>query len=966
MTTTNDFQIYPDYYSSHAETKKRNEKVQTNPRYRYFCQKHFTAGDGEQFEQYRFLKDSNYVDKNVNPVNNIFSNQITPIWEKFSNVDCDSVDNTFKYIFHKFKKGIFVKIKDNKLAVFLPFSKASFTNEWSHMIETPSMEFLQSITEKEGYKFNPKKVNQNVEDWYSNNCLVRYEYPINESDCNIDNLKNMLEELVEKRDVPDCEFFVNKRDFPIITKDGTEPYNHIWDTDDKPLISHAYEKYIPILGMSTSSRYADIAIPNHNDWARVQSYENKWFPRTSSDYNDDFDQTKWEDKLETAVFRGGSTCHGVTVDTNLRLKAAHISSKNFKDKDKVPFLNAGITEWNLRARKIEGCDKLQTIDVESLEFGLCDFMSSQEQANYKYILHIDGHVTAFRLSMELAMRSVVLIVESQWSNWYSKMLEPYVHYVPVSFDLSDIFEKIKWCKQNDEKCKQISENARKFYEKYLCKNGILDHLQHTVVSICNKMKQPVESMVNHVDSMVEKEYWSVLKEQETYYQTDKGVDYVFQIPPIIKSHGLFVGVHEVVKKVIHESEFEKVAQKGKILFENKMSRVIHCCIANFHMAVKCTDDSRKSREHKHEAFIGTNYINKMCKKIPNFSYTFGTYCTSHSTKVISEYIQGQTLHQYLTSDKFKIPEFYNIITQLSFALKMAQQKYGFVHNDLTPWNIVLFRPPSVVEIEYKTSSDSVSTIKTKVIPTIIDYGKSNCTNHDFYKETSNSSIQDIITLILTCVKTMIQSKRTKDEFTCIVGLMNFLSNSGYMKGEIKSFKDLKKFLRVNSKYSELISSDKKTLNTKCPLDLINYLKTKVYIQHKNYFCPFMDKSSSKQVFNYIFCKDFDERLETYIREIETIKTTNLDDPNQPYMLYYNYKTSEKTNTSLLNELERFLQVNNKQISHCKCITKLKEIIQSVVKQYKKQINEKYGKNKHSDLEIYDYSEIHEENLNQKN
>jgi len=909
MTTTNGFQIYPDYYSSHSETQKRDEKVQTNPRYRYFCQKHFTAGDEDQFDQYRFLKDTDYVDKKVNLQNNIFKDHVTPVWDKFTNVKTESVDQTFKYIFNKFKKGIFVKIKDNKLAVFLPFSKANFTNEWSHMINKPSMEFLKSVTEKEGYKFNPKRVNQNVEDWYSNNCLVRYEFPINESDCNVDNLKNMLEELVDNRDVPDCEFFVNKRDFPIITKDGTEPYNHIWNSDDQPLVSHNYEKYIPILGMSTSARYADIAIPNHNDWARVQSSENKWFPRTSSDYSDRFDQTKWEDKIETAVFRGGTTCPGVTIETNMRLKAAYLSSKNLNDVDGIPFLNAGITEWNLRTRKIEGSNELQTIDVESLGFGLADFMSTQDQSNHKYILHIDGHVTAFRLSMELAMRSVVLMVDSQWNNWYSKSLEPYVHYVPVAFDLSDLLEKIKWCKQNDSKCKQIAQNARTFYETYLCKQGILDHLQKTVVDICSEMNQSKCEMSNPVDAMVEKEYWSVLKDQEKYYSTDKKISEIFEIPPVIKTYGLFEGIHEVVKKVISESEFEIVAQKGKMLFENKLSRVLHCSFANFHMAVKCTEDYRKSREHKHEAFIGTNYMNKMCKTIPNFAYTFGTYCTADSTKVISEYIPGQTLHQYLTSDKFKIPEFHTIIVQLSLALKMAQQRYGFVHNDLTPWNIVLFRPPSLVNIEYDVGTEQVYSIKTKVIPTIIDYGKSNCTGHNFYKDTSASSINDIITLILTCAKTMITTQRTKEEFTCIVALVNFLSNSGYMKGEIKSFKDLKKFLRANSRYADLLSSDKKNMNEKCPMDLVKYLKTKVYIQPKNCFTPFMDKTSSLQVFNYLFCKDFDERSKTYLDVVDKIK-------------------NNKTLTSLLNDFIRFLQVNNREESCQSTIHTIKSVIQT--------------------------------------
>ncbi len=37
-----------------------------------------------------------------------------------------STINTFDYVFNKFKKGIFVKIVDNKVVTFLPFSKHGY------------------------------------------------------------------------------------------------------------------------------------------------------------------------------------------------------------------------------------------------------------------------------------------------------------------------------------------------------------------------------------------------------------------------------------------------------------------------------------------------------------------------------------------------------------------------------------------------------------------------------------------------------------------------------------------------------------------------------------------------------------------------------------------------------------------------------------------------------------------------
>ena len=50
------------------------------------------------------------------------------------------------------------------------------------------------------------------ENWYANNCLLRYEYPMNEGDTNVANMFSILKLLCENRDVPDIEFFINRRD----------------------------------------------------------------------------------------------------------------------------------------------------------------------------------------------------------------------------------------------------------------------------------------------------------------------------------------------------------------------------------------------------------------------------------------------------------------------------------------------------------------------------------------------------------------------------------------------------------------------------------------------------------------------------------------------------------------------------------------------------------------------------------
>ena len=75
------------------------------------------------------------------------------------------------------------------------------------------------------------------------------------------------------------------------------------------------------------------------------------------------------------------------------------------DKDGL-LLDAGISKWQLRPRKLKGEKYLQTIDVPSMNkagIHLASFLSPLQQSGYKYLIHVDCHVYAFRLSLEMSM-----------------------------------------------------------------------------------------------------------------------------------------------------------------------------------------------------------------------------------------------------------------------------------------------------------------------------------------------------------------------------------------------------------------------------------------------------------------------------------------------------------------------------------------------------------------------------------
>jgi len=60
----------------------------------------------------------------------------------------------------------------------------------------------------------------------------------------------------------------------------------------------------------------------------------------------------------------------------------------------------------------------------------------------------------------------------------------------VKADLSDLEEKIRWCRQNDDKCREIGENAKKFFEKYVSRNALLDYVEMACKQISKRFVKP--------------------------------------------------------------------------------------------------------------------------------------------------------------------------------------------------------------------------------------------------------------------------------------------------------------------------------------------------------------------------------------------------------------------------------------------------------------------------------------------
>jgi len=122
--------------------------------------------------------------------------------------------------------------------------------------------------------------------------------------------------------------------------------------------------------------------------------------------------------------------------------------------------------------------KRRDIDIAQREYFYSDAISKEnvvcppgwihdyEMIKYKYILDIDGNgCTWDATAWKLNSGSVIFKTESRWRQWFYDDYLPWVHYVPINDDFSNLQEMYCWCEQNQDKCEEIIKNAKQLFQK---------------------------------------------------------------------------------------------------------------------------------------------------------------------------------------------------------------------------------------------------------------------------------------------------------------------------------------------------------------------------------------------------------------------------------------------------------------------------------------------------------------------
>ena len=227
------------------------------------------------------------------------------------------------------------------------------------------------------------------------------------------------------------------------------------------------------------------------DWRSISD----WWASDIKNILNKMQDFPWEKKRDFALWRGSLT--KAIRQTLCEISALHSESLDAK-------LNVKVEDPLLQEK----------FEKEGL-FGKA--VSWEEFLTCKYLPIVDGVCCAApAFQWRLLSNSVTLKQESDEIQWFYRTLEPYVHYIPIKNDLSDLIEKIEWAKLNDSLCKEIAARSTEFTLNNLMIEDIYHYfslvLKH-YESLMNLDKKAVEDEVKNDPRWVNIQHRNKLKKR---------------------------------------------------------------------------------------------------------------------------------------------------------------------------------------------------------------------------------------------------------------------------------------------------------------------------------------------------------------------------------------------------------------------------------------------------------------------
>lgn len=402
----------------------------------------------------------------------------------YNKVKKEDLKNTLLFLYQRYKTFIFITIRNNKVSGYYFYNNLHFKNDWGKYLKTENgenvLDFIKDKVKKT--RDNINKEDLDIENWYSNNCVLETKNWFNVEDLKKQTYINQIIEMLNKtieiyKNVPDCDFIYNRRDFPLIRKDNYESFSNLYN-EPKIIDENLKPKNMwPLCSQSKTKYHLDIVIPNSDDWDGLK--KDKLYINV-----------EWKNKIETLFWRGSSTGCSTNIIDNPRLyfcNLDHIINYNKYNKEEK-LIDLKITKLTNKLKVNKSI--ISKLDIHKIPYNVNSkhfFINSENYSKYKYLLNIEGNVSAYRLGHLFTTKSLIINVKSDYYVWFEPLLKLNTNYINIEKNIhsNELRNKIIYLKKNDDYIKTIATNGYNFYKKYININTICKYWYYLLISINN-------------------------------------------------------------------------------------------------------------------------------------------------------------------------------------------------------------------------------------------------------------------------------------------------------------------------------------------------------------------------------------------------------------------------------------------------------------------------------------------------
>jgi len=163
----------------------------------------------------------------------------------------------------------------------------------------------------------------------------------------------------------------------------------------------------------------------------------------------------WSEKKDGASFRGTLTGERNDFETSDKARAKMTDMERCMNLPRCRLAYQTTNSTIVDAKLSDTYRKVPNVLNGRILVGAS--MGYKESQSYKGIIMIEGNDISTGLKWALYSNSVVLIPKPTKSSWMmEELLEPWVHYIPLKDDLSDVEEMTQWMLDNDEEAQRIA------------------------------------------------------------------------------------------------------------------------------------------------------------------------------------------------------------------------------------------------------------------------------------------------------------------------------------------------------------------------------------------------------------------------------------------------------------------------------------------------------------------------------